>query len=93
MYPEYTDFVKNFVVNDSVLSPLKIMADSAKIKQDSVYNGNATKVMNTVIKANIGRQIYGIKCFYRVVLEIDDVFQRAMAVVRENFGKYKVRND
>jgi hypothetical protein len=85
--------VKNFVVNDSVLSPLKIMADSAKIKPDSLNNPNASKVMNTVIKANIGRQIYGIKCFYRVVLEIDDVFQKAMAVIRENFTKYKVRND
>jgi carboxyl-terminal processing protease len=93
LYPEYTDFVKNFVVNDSVLSPLKIMADSAKIKPDSLNNPNAAKVMNTVIKANIGRQIYGIKCFYRVVLEIDDVFQKAMAVIRENFTKYKVRND
>jgi hypothetical protein len=69
------------------------MGDSAKIKRDTPAIEKSGNMIKTILKANIGRGIYGAAAFYKIIMDIDPVIQKAIAIRRENFSKYKVRNE
>jgi hypothetical protein len=51
------------------------------------------RLFKVVLKANIARYLYNSQAFYKVIMEIDPMVKKALILSRENFSKYKVRNE
>jgi carboxyl-terminal processing protease len=91
--PKMEDFYTNFNLDSAQFNQFLVMGDSAKIKRDTQAIEKSGSMIKTLLKANIGRGIYGAAAFYKIIMDIDPVIQKAIAIRRENFSKYKVRNE
>jgi len=72
------DFLKNFEVSDKLFQELKKVAEEKEIFFDSeVWNADIPFLKNR-LKAEIARSIWSQNEFYRVILENDNQFIRAL---------------
>lgn len=92
-YPNEDYFVKSFRITDKDIEGLVTLAEKEGIKRSDSSVRASKKLFETVLKANIARNLYSSQAFYKVILDIDPIYQRAIAVMDENFSKYKVRNE
>lgn len=92
-YPKIEDFYMQFQLDSAQFNEFLVLGDSAKIKRDTQAIEKSGAMIKTILKANIGRGIYGTMAFYKIIMDIDPVIQKAIAIRRENFSKYKVRNE
>jgi len=92
-YPNEDYFVKSFVVDSSLLNLLLTQAEKEGVKRSDSGLMASKKLFEVVLKANIGRNLFGSQAFYRTTLELDPMIQKAIILSKENFSKYKVRNE
>jgi carboxyl-terminal processing protease len=92
-HPKMEDFYTHFKLDSAQFNQFLVLGDSAKIKRDTPAIEKSGNMIKTILKANIGRGIYGAAAFYKIIMDIDPIIQKAIAIRRENFLKYKVRNE
>lgn len=92
-YPNADYFVDKYQVDTQTMNKLIDLAEKDGIKRNDSSYQISKKLFTTILKANIGRSLYGSYAFIKTVLEIDPIIQRAIILSRENFSKYKVRNE
>lgn len=91
--PNVDAFDKKFVVDKVILNQLFDLAAKDSIKYDDSSYRKSENMFKTVVKANIARNLYGNAAFHKVIIGIDPIIQKAILISRENFSKYKVRNE
>ncbi|MBL7790255.1 MAG: S41 family peptidase [Chitinophagales bacterium] len=92
-YPNEDYFVNKFSVDKTTMDELLEKGAKEDIpRNDSSYQ-KSEKLFQVVLKANIARYLYNSQAFYKVIMDIDPSVQRAITLSRENFSKYKVRNE
>lgn len=92
-YPNEDYFVNKFSVDKATMVELLEKGAKEDIpRSDSSYQ-KSEKLFQVVLKANIARYLYNSQAFYKVIMDIDPSVQRAITLSRENFSKYKVRNE
>lgn len=92
-YPNEDYFVNKFSVDKATMDELLEKGAKEDIpRSDSSYQ-KSEKLFQVVLKANIARYLYNSQAFYKVIMDIDPSVQRAITLSRENFSKYKVRNE
>lgn len=77
-YADARAFDKSFRVTDEMFAQLVDEAAKKKIEGTEVEKAAARQKTNVLLKAYIGRNIFGDECFYQLYLPIDDVLQRAV---------------
>lgn len=92
-FPNEDYFVNKFEVSKEKLDSLIAKGVKEEIpREDSSYQ-KSERLFKVVLKANIARYLYNSQAFYKVIMDIDPSVQRAILLSRENFSKYKVRNE
>jgi carboxyl-terminal processing protease len=92
-FPNEDYFVNKFEINKETLDSLIARGIKEEIpREDSSYQ-KSERLFKVVLKANIARYLYNSQAFYKVIMEIDPMIKKALVLSRENFSKYKVRNE
>jgi carboxyl-terminal processing protease len=92
-YPNEDYFVKTFRVDKETMNGLLEKGVKEDILREDSSFQKSEKLFQVVLKANIARYLYNSQAFYKVLQEIDPMIIRAVALTKENFSKYKVRNE
>lgn len=92
-FPNEDFFVKNFVLSEQDLEDMLAIAEKDGIKKNDTSFEKSRRLFETVMKANIGRNLFHSTAYYKVILDIDPIFKKAYLISRENFYKYKVRDE
>ena len=92
-FPNEDYYVNKFEVSKETLDSLIAKGVREEIsREDSSYQ-KSMRLFTIVLKANIARYLYNSQAFYKVIMEIDPMVKKALILSRENFSKYKVRNE
>jgi carboxyl-terminal processing protease len=92
-FPNEDYYVNKFEVSKETLDSLIAKGVREEIsREDSSYQ-KSMRLFKVVLKANIARYLYNSQAFYKVIMEIDPMVKKALILSRENFSKYKVRNE
>lgn len=92
-YPNADYFVEKFVVEDNIIHNMLAQAEKDGIKRNDSSFNISKKLFEVVLKANIGRALFGSYAFYKTTIVLDPLIQKAIILTKEDFTKYKVRND
>jgi len=76
-------FVKNFRISDAMFNDILERAKQKKVDVDMAQFNIDRPWLATVLRAEIGRQIYGLEVRYRILLENDRQYQKAYSVLDE----------
>jgi carboxyl-terminal processing protease len=76
-------FVKNFRITDPMFNQIMEMAKDKKVDVDMSQFNIDKPWLAVVLRADIGRQIYGNEVRYRILLENDRQYQKAYSVLDE----------
>ncbi len=82
-YGSSADFNKEFKVSEDMLNELYSHAEKAGIKISREEYEKNTKYVSMLLKAWIARNIWGNDGWYRVVLSLDNQFQKAITLFPE----------
>ena len=77
-YADVQSFDKGFCVSDQMFNELIGMAEGKKIEGNDAEKAFARAKTDVLLKAYIGRNLYGDESFYRLYQPIDDILQRAL---------------
>lgn len=77
-YADVKAFDKSFRVSDEMFNELVAQAEGKKIVGDDVEKAFAREKTDVLLKAYIGRNLYGDESFYQLYQPIDDILQRAV---------------
>lgn len=88
-YETSDEFIKNFHVTDAMISALLINAEKEKVKINKAVVKKITPQLKTRIKAQLARNLYDDDAMYRVLLESDQDFKKALQVI-SNYTEYAV---
>jgi len=92
-YPNEDYFVSKFSIEKDLMNGLLEKGVKEDIpKEDSSFQ-KSEKLFKVVLKANIARYLFNSQAFYKVIQDIDPAIKRAIDLIREDFSKYKVRNE
>ncbi len=83
-YRDLKTFEKTFHISDEMFGQLVGQAESKNITGNDEEKIYARKQTDILLKAYIGRNIFGDECFYQLYQPIDDILQRAI----EELEKY-----
>jgi carboxyl-terminal processing protease len=92
-YPNLDYFVSKYEVDTMTMTKMLNLAEKDGIKRDDSSFTISKKLFQVLLKANIGRALYGTSAFIKTTLVLDPIIQKAIIISRENFSKYKVRNE
>jgi carboxyl-terminal processing protease len=76
-------FVKNFHITDAMFNQILQMAKDKKVDVDMSQFSIDKPWLAIVLRADIGRQIFGNEVRYRILLEDDRQYQKAYSVLDE----------
>lgn len=92
-YPTFEDFKKNFKVTDDMMNGLIAAAEKEKIKKDEKGLATSGSVIRLQIKALLARDLWKNDNYYEVINEINDAYQKALEVFKnDSFKKYKINS-
>jgi carboxyl-terminal processing protease len=92
-YPNADYFVEKYIVEENVINKMLDQAEKEGVKRSDSSYLISKKLFEVILKANIGRALYGTYAFYKTTLVLDPLIQKAIALTREDFSKYNVRNE
>lgn len=92
-FPNEDYYVAKYNVNKDLLESLIAKGEKEDIKREDSSYQKSKKLFEVVLKANMARYLYNSQAFYKVIMDIDPMIKKAVALTRENFSKYKVRNE
>ena len=77
------DYYKNFKVSDVMLSDLVAFGKKNKVEFDAKDFAKSKEYLRILIKAHLGRQLYDDSAFYKVINDINEVYQQAIKLFGE----------
>ena len=77
------DFYKNFKVSDAMLNDLVAFGKKNKVEFDAKDFAKSKEYLRILIKAHLGRQLYDDSAFYKVINDINEVYQQAIKLFGE----------
>jgi carboxyl-terminal processing protease len=86
-YETSDQFIKNFTVTDAMISALLTSAEKEKVKINKVVIKKITPQLKSRIKAQLARNLFDDDAMYRVLLESDQDFKKALQVI-SNYTEY-----
>lgn len=91
--PNFELFDAKFKIDGQILKGLFDLAAKDSISYNDSSYKKSEILFRTMLKANIARNTYGNAAFYKSIMAMDPMIQKAILISRENFSKYKVRNE
>ncbi len=92
-FPNEDFFVSKFFITQKEIDEMAIAAEKEGIKKSDYSIQISKKLFEYVLKANIAQNLFSKQAFYKVIIGLDPSVQKALMVAKENFSKYKVRNE
>lgn len=87
-YKDATAFINGFNVTPEMLSELTSMAEKEGIAAQPEMMQRSAPVIENVIKAIIGRDVYGDEVFYRILNLNNDIYIEALRLINsDEYGK------
>ena len=77
------DYYKNFKVTDAMLNDLVAFGKKNKVEFDAKDFAKSKEYLRILIKAHLGRQLYDDSAFYKVINDINEVYQQAITLFGE----------
>lgn len=77
------DYYKNFKVSDAMLTDLVAFGKKNKVEFDAKDFAKSKEYLRILIKAHLGRQLYDDSAFYKVINDINEVYQQAINLFGE----------
>lgn len=77
------DYYKNFKVSDAMLMDLVEFGKKNKVEFDAKDFAKSKEYLRILIKAHLGRQLYDDSAFYKVINDINEVYQQAVKLFGE----------
>ena len=77
------DYYKNFKVSDAMLMDLVDFGKKNKVEFDAKDFAKSKEYLRILIKAHLGRQLYDDSAFYKVINDINEVYQQAVKLFGE----------
>ena len=77
------DYYKNFKVSDAMLNDLVAFGKKNKEEFDAKDFAKSKEYLRILIKAHLGRQLYDDSAFYKVINDINEVYQQAIKLFGE----------
>ena len=77
------DYHTNFRVSDGMLEELVTFGKKNKVEFDAKDFSKSKEYLRILIKAHLGRQLYDDSAFYKVVNDINEVYQQAIQLFGE----------
>jgi carboxyl-terminal processing protease len=82
-YPALDDFIADFSVDEYLEKDFIALAEKEKVPFDQEGWTISEKLITTQIKALIARNLWDIGAFYRIMLVMDDEFQKAVEILND----------
>lgn len=82
-FKDQDDFISKFQVNDDMINALVKMAEEDEIKVNKTILKKISPQLKSRIKAQMARNIYDDDAMFRVLLENDQDFKKALQVAKE----------
>ncbi|MFM7310592.1 MAG: S41 family peptidase [Flavobacteriales bacterium] len=83
-YKSADDFITRFPVSDAMMMELIAMSNKEQGKSNTLAINKISAHLKSRIKAQITRNLYDQDAMYRVLLQSDADFQKAMKVLKDN---------
>ena len=77
------DYYKDFKVSDAMLNDLVAFGRKNKVEFDAKDFAKSKEYLRILIKAHLGRQLYDDSAFYKVINDINEVYQQAIKLFGE----------
>jgi carboxyl-terminal processing protease len=77
------DYYKTFKVSDAMLMDLADFGKKNKVEFDAKDFEKSKEYLRILIKAHLGRQLYDDSAFYKVINDINEVYQQAIKLFGE----------
>ncbi len=90
-YENVEAFISGFKVTDALLEQLYALAESEGISRDQRGIEESKEVIKIRVLAHMAKNLFDDESYYRVILEDDNVFAKALNVAT-NFNSYQVIN-
>lgn len=81
-YPSADNFIEHFAINDSDL--FDFLKYCKKNNTSVTLNEKEKLKLKTLIKASIGRILYGSSAYYPIINKTDNTIQKAIEIVQKN---------
>jgi carboxyl-terminal processing protease len=79
----FDQYYENFEVSDDMLKELIKIAERNKVPFDEKDFNKSEEYLRTLIKAHLGRSIYDDNAFYKIINDINEVYQQAIKLFDE----------
>jgi len=79
----FEQYYDNFEVSDAMLQDLIKIAEKNKAPFDEKDYSKSKEYLKTLIKAHMGRSLYDDNAFYKVINDINEVYQQAIKLFDE----------
>jgi len=91
-YHDFDRFNESFKVTPEIIDEFKAAAEKEGVKFDEKGWTDSELLVLTQIKALIARNLYDINAFYKVMLDIDEEYHRAIEILNDDqlFKKLKI---
>lgn len=83
-YREMNEFVTGFKVDEKMMKEFVDFAKTKEIKMVEVGLDKSNKQITHVLKGLIGRNLWTMDAYFKVMMEIDDGFLKAVEVFKKN---------
>ena len=83
-YPTIPYFIKNYMVNDSLLEELKSYASEEGVETEEDEFKEAKGDLSFYTKAYIARDLWDINAFYQIVNKRNDIFLKAKNILQDD---------
>jgi carboxyl-terminal processing protease len=77
------EYYKTFKVSDAMLMDLADFGKKNKVEFDAKDFAKSKEYLRILIKAHLGRQLYDDSAFYKVINDINEVYQQAIKLFAE----------
>jgi carboxyl-terminal processing protease len=85
------EFIAGFTMTDALLEQLFTLAENEGVQRDERGMKESKEVIKVRLLAHMAKNLFDDQAYYRVILEDDNVFEKALNVAT-NFNSYQVIN-
>jgi carboxyl-terminal processing protease len=82
-FKEMDDFVKGFIVDDKIISDFTALAADKGVKVNEEGLSKSKQQITHVLKGLIGRNLWTMDAYFKVMTQIDDGFLKAVEVFKK----------
>ncbi len=79
----FEDYYNNFEVSDKMLQQLIAIGERNKLEFDEKSFNKSKSYLKTLLKAHMGRNIYDDNAFYKVINDINEIYQQGLKLFDE----------